>query len=270
VNKCRQNGCMKGVHIPSLPKPILNGIPMAMTCLPDEPFWGKVDDCANFHNYDATDCHSAQNRYDEAHAGVIKHACAAEGIPCDNTSARRVFSHLKREEGEIVQDVPCKCLLEPPREANVYSDGSWLHPVKQFLGLGGAGVWWPRRQILRCDLTGDQYLNPLSEAEMCLAHHCQTPDGLQLYTKIGGFRGSSTRTELAAGIIAMVANGSVHIASDSAAFVLRANVLLGFLADGYIVQPGKPLGLTSDGDLWQHFWECASAKGYASIKNQMG
>ncbi len=68
-------------------------------------------------------------------------------------------------------------------------------------------MWWPG---------GDPSCSHrLSQAERDLAHHQQYPKGLMLYTPIKGYTGSSTRTELAAAIIALVANGPVHIGIDS-------------------------------------------------------
>ena len=53
-----------------------------------------------------------------------------------------------------------------------------------------------------------------------------------LYTPIGGYTCSSTRTELAAAIIALVANGPVHIGTDSQAFLEKAQWILGHLRKG--------------------------------------
>ena len=60
---------------------------------------------------------------------------------------------------------------------------------------------------------------PLSEAESSLAMARQDREGVSLYTSVGGYAGSSTRTEIAAGIIGICAHGPVHIGSDSEVFV---------------------------------------------------
>ena len=88
---------------------------------------------------------------------------------------------------------------------------------------------------------------PLSRAEGELAFHQQCGDGLRLYTSIGGYAGSSTRTELAAGIIAICAHGPVHIGSDSKAFVDQANWHMQNMNKGKKLK--KPWKLISDGDL---------------------
>ena len=120
----------------------------------------------------------------------------------------------------------CKCIRKAPDNINVYSDGSWMTPTKRFLSLGGAGIWWPGRTLNRENDDNDLYYMPLSDAEYEIAFHKQEADGLTLYTKMGGYSGSSTRTELGAGIVAMAAHGPIHLASDSQAFVKAANALI--------------------------------------------
>ena len=152
--------------------------------------------------------------------------------------------------------MPYRCHRAPPVDINVYSDGSWIYPLKQFLGMLGAGVWWPNRDPAK--------KHRLSQAERELAYHRQYHDGAMLFTPIGGFGGSSTRTELAAAIVAILANGPVHIGSDSQAFIDQASDIL------HKLRIGKPCKYnwktTSDGDLWEHFTKAAIAKGPKSIR----
>ena len=140
--------------------------------------------------------------------------------------ARQAFQILKTGSPDIIMPLPHKCTLNAPDSINVYTDGSWLNPVKQYLGIGGAGVWWPHRTLSKT-YTNNLHLHlPISSAEHDMALHHATHHGVRLYTKIGGYGGSSTRTELAAGIIAICAHGPVHIGSDSEAFVNTANSVL--------------------------------------------
>ncbi len=85
-----------------------------------------------------------------------------------------------------------------------------------------------------------------------------------LYTSIGGYTGSSTRTELAAAIIAILANGPVHIGTDSQAMLDRAQQILCNLRKGKASKTNWML--VSDGDLWHHFEQAAKAKGPRSIR----
>ena len=118
-----------------------------------------------------------------------------------------------------------KCTRTPPQTPNVFSDGSWHAPTKRFLSLGGTGVWWPGRNILRNEIKPDQYCMPLSHGEKGVANWIRESDALTLFSKVGGFSGSSTRTELSAAIISLAANGPIHLASDSEGFVNMANAL---------------------------------------------
>ena len=113
--------------------------------------------------------------------------------------------------------LPYACCFNAPEAVNVFTDGSWLYPMKQFLGMGGAGAWWPSRTLNRVE--GGPQPRPLSSAQLDMAHPMIEEHGIELHTKIGGFFGSSTRTELAADIVAISAHVSVHIGSDSEVFV---------------------------------------------------
>ena len=97
-----------------------------------------------------------------------------------------------------------------------------------------------------------------------MAIHEVTDGGVRLYTKIGGFAGSSTRTELAAGIIAVCAHGPVHIGSDGEVFVNGAKRLISIINDQGSALPNWKL--ISDGDLWEHFYNAANAKGTRAIE----
>ena len=104
----------------------------------------------------------------------------------------------------------------------------------------------------------------LSQAECELAHYQEMKGGLMLYTPIGGYSGSSTRTELAAAIIALMANGPIHIGTDSQAFLDKASWILGYLKAN---KKHKVNWRTSpNGDLWHHFEQAAKAKGPKSIR----
>ena len=104
----------------------------------------------------------------------------------------------------------------------------------------------------------------MSFEEKQIAHHTVDEYGVRLHTKVGGYSGSSTRTELAAGIVALCAHGPIHIGSDSKAFVDGAN----FYID--CMRMGKPHNhnwkLISDGDLWEHFHAALSAKGFLAVR----
>jgi len=187
-----------------------------------------------------------------------------QGVTLEALNARQAFNLLKANTGEVVMPTPYRCYRDAPHDINVFTDGSWLFPLRQYLGLGGAGVWWPKRTIGTPGFDGDLYRVPLSIAESEIAHFRQESGGLTLYASIGGFSGSSTRTELAAGIIAACAHGPVHIGSDSEVFVNSANAIINDVLHRRKCKCSWKL--VSDGDLWGHFYNIVVCKGPRSIK----
>ena len=198
----------------------------------------------------------------EGNENLFNQVLEDRNIPTSNLNARQTFHKLKQDQQPTEKRLPLRCTLKPPEQINVYTDGSWLFPLKQFLGLGGAGVWWPGRQ--QSPLEDGQRCHPLSPAEFELAFDQQSEDGLRLYTNIGGYGGSSTRTELAAGLIAICAHGLVHVGSDSRSFVDTANTILQDILEHR--KPQKPWKLVSDGDLWEFFHQAVTSKGASSIR----
>ena len=186
----------------------------------------------------------------------IKDTLAGAGIDSTTHNARQAFQGIKANKGPPHFALPHKCTAKAPQKINVYSDGSWIFPIQQFLGLGGAGVWWPGRDINQCHF--------LSPAEKELSHYKQLQNGLLLYSPIGGYSGSSTRSELAAAILALAANGPIHLGTDSQAFLDKATAIIANLRKGK--KQKRNWQLVADGDLWFHFEQAVKAKGYKAIR----
>ena len=109
------------------------------------------------------------------------------------------------------------CVDSPPGEPNVFTDGAYKHPQTQRWGLGGFGVWWPSRCI------NDK---PPSVCESTFSQWKPDGEGISFWGALPGHRCSSTRTELAAGIVAALFSGSVHQCSDSMAHIGKAKAIL--------------------------------------------
>ena len=156
---------------------------------------------------------------------------------------------------------------DAPAQPNVYTDGSWLHGTKQFLGIGGAGVWWPKRQLNKNGLL-TSYYKPISEGKEKMCFIEQNNDGVNCYSNTGGFSGSSTGTELAAGILAILAHGPIHIASDNKGFVSKTIKLINRINDqhGHKIHWGGPEG-------WRplaHHAQSNQSNKYQSLRNLLG
>ena len=268
IHKHRTFKDLSEINFKELPKAILNGLPPAMSTRIHAYFWDREDRPFQPGNKEGVDMgmpntkfHSNLKKSDQL---LLDTLFEKNNIGHSEINARQAFGKFKHEQAaDATMPMPYRCTANAPDQINVYTDGSWLFPLKQFLGLGGAGVWWPKRTIDREEELDNKYL-PLSDAEKELALHEQGQDGLRVYTEIGGYAGSSTRTELAAGIIAISAHGPIHIGSDSRAFVDTANRYIHSINKNNRIK--KPWKLISDGDLWQHFYQAVQAKGTNAIK----
>ena len=199
--------------------------------------------------------------------GLTNIALESQGYErCDmKDRAQHVCHKLKAGKQLVSMPTPYRCTRMLPQEVNVFTDGSWLNGRNRHFALGGSGVWWPGRAINRSHLNNNcTYVNPLSPAELEIGYFRQEADGVSIFTSIGGYSGSSTRTELAAGILAACGNGPVYIASDSEVFVEGVNNLMEEVNLG--IQVKLNFKLISDGDLWEHMYKVLCAKGSHSFQ----
>ena len=168
-------------------------------------------------------------------------------------NSRQILCELKGEYREPDFALPAKCEGPPPDEPNAYSDGSLLNPRFPDLGLGGAGIFYPLR---------DCTTYPLQTNELDCDLVKQETDGVSICGAIIGPRASSTRTELAGGIMALSFPGPLHLASDSLNFVRTA---MGIIKDA-AWRPPTPWELFPDGDLWNIFHAHVEARGRDSVQ----
>ena len=236
---------------------MIYGIPTTLSCDLATDYWGKK----HGHEVDVDtkqligQLKGNKGKVQEAKQCELTQCFQDEDISIANKNARQAFNALRTLPSIIGVPLPTECNEAAPVEPNAYSDGSWLQPRYKYLGYGGAGVWWPGRNL-------DQ--TPASGAEHELAGYNQKPEGVELYTSIGGLAGGSTRTELAAAIVAMSADGPVHVASDSKAFVSKAHKMQKQMLKGKTIK--RQWKLMSDGDLWEHFHKALVAKNPYAFK----
>ena len=136
-----------------------------------------------------------------------------KGIPAEKMNSRQVFQMIKGNNAEVELDCTVKCDEHAPGDINVYTDGSYINTRRCSFALSGAGVWWPGWRL-------DSH--PLTNSEYQMAWEEQTPEGLSMHIALAGFGGSSTRAEIAAGIVALQSSGPVHVGTDSQAFLTKA------------------------------------------------
>ena len=222
INKHRKCRELADINPDALPEYIKHGVPKTMSANINGTFWGETSCTLTDQNKIGLPTKRRKN-IAEAQNEEIKFIIKQHGLN-EDSDARQIFQSLKAVNGSPHMAMPYKCNVRPPNDINVYTDGSWKNPLMQYLGLGGAGVWWPNRNTA--------VYHRLNQPEKKFAQHIQYDNGLMLYTSIGGYSGSSTRTELAAAIIAMMANGPVHIGTDSQAFKDKADNILSKLKTG--------------------------------------
>ena len=161
-----------------------------------------------------------------------------KGVESKELNARQAFNKVR---GAIPTDSlqpPEFCQAEAPAHINVLSDGSHQYGRRPIWSMGAAGVWWPQRRLSDGDL---------ADAEIELTHIEQDGDGLKMYTALAGYGGSSTRAELAAGIVAIASSRPVHLGTDSKAFRDKALYVLRLCKDR--TAPKRAWGTHTDGDL---------------------
>ena len=128
-----------------------------------------------------------------------------------------------------------------------------LFLIHVFFSTASFGVWRPCPTF------------PPSETELAISKIIDMPSclgsGIGLAGILAGRFGSSTRAEIAGGILQLLAPGPAHIGTDSQAFLSQAKNVL----DAPCLAPRRPLALQPDGDLWQAFTQLVLDKGPNSI-----
>ena len=103
--------------------------------------------------------------------------------------------------------MPRKCEEEVGGEPNAYTDGSMLKPKGNRWAIGGVGIWWPWR---KAELTEDEKQWAQSE---------EKAEGKMLWNVFNQLKNSSTRCEIAATMIAMLASIATYMGIDNQATV---------------------------------------------------
>ena len=80
--------------------------------------------------------------------------------------------------------------------------------------------------------------------------------------RLWGADSSSTRAEIAGGVVSLIMPGPVHLASDSLGFVTKANETL----QKPSTMPKRPYSIQTDGDRWHIFHNVTLQKGPGSIR----
>ncbi len=168
MDKHRQHTSLEGLDRSCLPKHIKHGIPKAMTVDLEATFWGdnlEQGACKDKALAQAIGLPTSaqQQVLASSQNQEVKQCVLNNNIVVEQVNARQAFEAIKANKEPPHMPLPYQCQRQAPEDINVYTDGSWIHPLRQFLGIGGAGVWWPGRNPAVC--------HRLSQAEEDLAYH---------------------------------------------------------------------------------------------------
>jgi hypothetical protein len=244
--------CFGDMDLADLPMALKRGLPPAMSANHEGAFWG-------------TPCHSLAKP-----TKVI--GCCNSGVSVPTDIRSSLSASCLGNPDKLAKDVACKLkggfrgegmydnvrvCQYPPDLPNVYSDGGLSHPTSRTWSVGSFGVFWPNR---------DCSIMPLTLNESTFSHNEVKDFGAFLWGPLCGNGCSSTRAELAAGIIAMSGPGPIHLASDSSAFLKRARKFKGMLHRQTAVVKDPVWETYVDGDLWKILWRLMKQKGPSAIR----
>jgi hypothetical protein len=177
-------------------------------------------------------------------------------------NARQLIGLCKGGHGQgEYGDYPEEVEGEVPEEPNLYTDGGVKNPTNQHFAIAGFGLWWPKQK----EVAPNPYLQAKVEEH-----------GTAMWAGLRGNSVSSTRTELAAIVVACMWPIALHIGTDSLAVVRKAGYLIrtaakwndspGLPAHTRRNPCGRPWSMQPDGDLWHQFWNATLARGPQAIK----
>ena len=239
-------------HVMELPVLMRLGLPPLMGTACFGTLWGSCfeDVIPSTANRIVQHFSSPSERYDLALQTEIQQMAVA--MHCEEDGARDLADRLRQLDDEnfvcdvkdMLNDIPCSVDQEVPAEPNLYTDGSVLNPSTCMYSVGTAGVVHVRRNLEHCPLNGIEQAYSDSEVE----EHALYGTLVKLKICLPGRGISSTRAELAAAILGLVAPRALHLASDSRAMLHKLESILKSKRN---LWNARPWDITKDGDLWQ-------------------
>ena len=260
------------IPIAAIPKPLRHGIAPAMAATFNTTMLGTNLQWADRQTREAL----GANQHDRIKSATT-HAAVRDTMQQDGEkqNARQLFQTLSSTiDAEQPKIKPPKMHEgTAPSVINVYTDGAMKQPHSQFWGLLGYGVWWTARVLA---------LHPISnqEHQHTNGHHEDKEKcNVRLWGQLCGHRGSSTRAEIAAILVALCPGMPTHIGTDSKSAM---TVFLKLKSEierrrswpkDVPIYNEWPMGvswkLADDGDLWEQIWDnllCRSISSTAITK----
>ena len=260
---------LAGIDCKLLPAPVRHGIAAALKATMPGTFWGTTGEELPEEARRRCGCDERDGmRLPETFKDICKQITARECMQ----------GATARSEEMMKLPMPPRIRGKPPEKPNGYTDGSYVNSAGNFWGLGGVGVWWPTRQTQE----------GLAQAEEVFTYVEQLTQGTLMWQTFNDLRGSSTRCEIGAMLLAMLREIPIHIGTDSQAMLTKLQQMLEHAAskeqaelythDGRMKLGGNASPLQSetpfkkhwhqqqDGDLWEIMNESIQSRGHESIK----
>ena len=285
-----------GLNPEVFPPALRKGVAVAMNANPRCTYWGGEPDrmwTADLKKL--LGCRPVTELSKHSKELVEKLEATEDPAGC---TAREVMEDLMAPQDGVRYFMPSikqKVEEVAPAEPNGYSDGSLKNNKGLFWAVGGAGVWWPNRAL--DDLTTDE--KTIAEHRQVAPDVCifnpeaaENPGGVMLWTPFNARLNTSTRCELGAAILALLAPHGINIGIDNSAVVDKGNTIIHHLRrqaeeELFDRRGSKLLGgslstlhrsspfklrwaLMQDGDLWEVSTEMVKKRGAALCRPYQG
>ena len=131
-------------------------------------------------------------------------------------NARQLIATLRGAHGQgETPNYPEDVQGTPAKKPMGFTDGGVKNPGSSLWQMAGFGLWWP-------DPPSPEEHEQLTR----YTYQQQAGDGIMMWGNMTGQHAHSTRTELAALLVAMLRPIPLHIATDSQAMIDKADFLM--------------------------------------------
>ena len=241
----------------SLPSAIKHGIAPALSHAANTSFWGvSIKDLGLEGDTRETIIGSRPPPVEAVEAAKIQKTVVGSEL-----SATQLIATLRGGHGQGCTPLyPENVIGTISKKIMGYCDGGVKNPGSSAWQIAGFGIWWI-----------DKVPEEENKAMAKYTYQYHQGEGSTMWANMAGQHAHSTRTEIAAVLIAMLRPVPLHLGSDSQAMIDKANFLMN-AAVLWQLRMGtnhwttknpckKPWSLQKDGDLWEQFWEASLIRG---------
>ena len=200
---------LRQLQIDTLLKPMLLGMPVLNTAGEKFGLWPREE--KDIHEGEFRGGLASKAKLGPAGRGLLQSLLSNEP---GGVNTRQALAQCKLAKSDADPPLPACCNGAPPEIPNNFSDGAMKMPSTQIFGFGAFGTWHPGRKLEEV---------PLDPFEQQFGNRRCDVRGVGIHGALRGQCGSSTRGEIAAGIMGLYAPHPIHQATDSMAYCSKAN-----------------------------------------------